>query len=58
MRNKYAGYCYKCGKRVERGEGYFERIYNNGYGNKWRLKCISCVIDDRRNKSEKGNRGK
>ncbi len=30
MRNKYAGICYKCGKIVEPGQGYFERK-NNGW---------------------------
>ena len=25
MRNQYPGQCYKCGKRVEPDEGYFER---------------------------------
>ena len=32
MRNKYPGVCYKCGKRVEVGEGHFER-----HQGKWRV---------------------
>ena len=37
MRNRYAGYCYKCGKRVEPGFGFFER--HNGA---WRVQCVKC----------------
>lgn len=46
MRNKYPGYCYNCGNRVEAGEGYFER-----HQGRWRVKCIKCTA---KNKLEKG----
>ncbi len=37
-RNKYAGYCYRCGKWIEPGFGHFER-YKGG----WRIKCVKCA---------------
>lgn len=37
-RNRYAGYCYCCGKYVPVGYGRFER-HNGG----WRIKCVKCV---------------
>ena len=37
-RNKYAGYCYCCGKWIEPGFGHFER-YKGG----WRIKCVKCA---------------
>lgn len=39
MRNKYPGYCYRCGNFVEKGEGHFER--KSGY---WRLQHADCAI--------------
>lgn len=30
MRNKYPGTCYRCGKRVEAGQGHFEKIPSGG----------------------------
>lgn len=51
MRNKYPGICYRCGKRVEPGEGHFE-----GYGkrfpgrkfrqniSRWRVQHAECAI--------------
>jgi hypothetical protein len=33
MRNKYADVCYRCGGKVEAGEGHFE--YQNFPGVKW-----------------------
>jgi hypothetical protein len=51
MRNKYPGICYRCGKRVEAGEGHFE-----GYGTRcsrrkfrqkitrWRVQHAECAI--------------
>ena len=32
MRNRYPGYCYKCGKYVEKGQGHAER-----YKGRWRV---------------------
>lgn len=40
MRNKYADYCYKCGKYVPVGYGFFERHWD-GY-RKWRVQCVEC----------------
>lgn len=40
MRNKYPGTCYRCGDRVEVGEGHFERVP----GGKWRVQHASCTI--------------
>lgn len=37
-RNKYAGYCYCCGKWIEPGFGHFER-----YKDCWRIKCVKCA---------------
>ncbi len=37
-RNKYAGYCYCCGKWIEPGFGHFER-----YKGCWRIKCVKCA---------------
>lgn len=34
MRNKYPGYCYKCGKFVEKGKGHWNRF----------LKRVQCAI--------------
>lgn len=39
MRNKYPGYCYRCGDYVKKGEGHFER--KRGY---WRLQHADCAI--------------
>lgn len=39
MRNKYPGYCYRCGGFVDRGKGHFER--KNGY---WRIQHADCAI--------------
>lgn len=37
-RNKYPGYCYKCGKYTEPGYGHFER--RDG---KWYIHCVKCA---------------
>ena len=37
MRNSYPGYCYKCGKYVEPGFGFFERHCGH-----WRVQCVKC----------------
>lgn len=42
MRNKFPGTCYRCGLRVEPGEGHFER-FNGG----WRTQHAQCAIDNR-----------
>ena len=42
MRNRYPGTCYRCGKRVESGEGHFER-----YRGKWRTQHADCAIQYR-----------
>ncbi|WP_185079687.1 hypothetical protein [Enterococcus gallinarum] len=39
MRNKYPGYCYRCGGYVEKGKGHFER--KNGY---WKIQHADCAI--------------
>lgn len=39
MRNKYPGYCYRCGQHVKKGEGHFER--KRGH---WRLQHADCAI--------------
>lgn len=42
MRNKYPGTCYRCGKRVEAGDGHFER-----FGGGWRTQHATCAIEFR-----------
>lgn len=51
MRNMYAGNCFLCPKRVEKGEGFFQsvgslpkqdRLKYVGKG-KWLLRCQNCV---------------
>lgn len=37
-RNRYPGYCYKCGEYVPIGYGHFER-----YKGSWRIKCVKCA---------------
>lgn len=48
MRNTYAGICYRCGLRVEAGEGHFERITAKartpGDHSKWRTQHAECAI--------------
>lgn len=39
LRNKYSGYCYRCGGFVDRGEGHFERKRNG-----WRLQHADCAV--------------
>jgi hypothetical protein len=39
MRNRYPGTCYRCGTRVEAGEGHFERS-----GNSWKIQHAECAI--------------
>lgn len=51
MRNTYPGMCYRCGERVEAGEGHFElvsRIQRNkwgcGFNVKWLVQHVTCAI--------------
>lgn len=37
-RNKYPGYCYKCGKYTEPGYGHFERR-----NDRWYIHCVKCA---------------
>jgi len=39
VRNNYPGKCYRCGERVEPGEGHFERM-----GRHWRVQHAECAI--------------
>jgi hypothetical protein len=39
MRNKYPGYCYRCGGYVAKKEGHFER-----YKNTWKIQHADCAI--------------
>lgn len=43
MRNRYPGICYKCGKKVPPGFGFFERCgrFSNGKAI-WRIQCVKC----------------
>lgn len=38
-RNRFAGTCYRCGNRVEVGEGHFERFRGS-----WRTQHAECAI--------------
>lgn len=42
MRNKFPGVCYRCGQRVEAGDGHFER-HDRG----WRTQHATCAIEYR-----------
>jgi hypothetical protein len=42
MRNKYPGTCYRCDRRVDAGEGHFER-----HGGGWRTQHAHCAIQHR-----------
>ena len=51
MRNRYPGTCYRCGKTVLAGQGYFERFdRNNKAGwtdaekrSRWRVQHVACA---------------
>lgn len=43
MRNRFEGYCLKCGKKVPAGQGHPER--KNGY---WAIRCLDCVNPDKK----------
>lgn len=42
MRNRYPGTCYRCGGRVEVGDGHFERFRGG-----WRTQHATCAIQFR-----------
>lgn len=42
MRNRYAGICYRCGKKVEPNQGHFERYLGH-----WRVQHANCAIENR-----------
>lgn len=44
MRNKYAGICYRCGLRVEPGDGHFEKVIGGVGKDKWRTQHADCAI--------------
>lgn len=44
-RNKYPGICYRCGKRVEVGDGHFEKIMGQTKG--FRVQHAKCAIEFR-----------
>lgn len=48
MRNNYAGPCYFCGSRVEKGAGHFERTSGP---KKWRTIHAECVFKQRSEKA-------
>ena len=47
MRNKYPGTCYRCHKRVEKGQGHFER-----HEGSWRVQHATCAIAGRMNNDQ------
>lgn len=53
MRNEYPGICYRCGGRVEKGEGHIEKLnYDHRkkwpempmYRNMWLMQHADCAI--------------
>ena len=55
MRNRYPGTCYRCGKRVEKGEGHFELIHKKERvpgGPAWRTQHADCCIRAREEKAK------
>ena len=48
MRNKFAGPCYFCSKKVEVGEGHFEKV--RGEKHRWRTIHAACVFEQRKAK--------
>ena len=51
MRNKFAGICFRCGKEVKSGQGFFQSrgsLSKNQkaklvYGGRWLVRCSRCV---------------
>lgn len=52
MRNRYPGPCYRCGARVEAGQGHFERwsptSRNWTTAGNWRVQHATCAIEYRK----------
>ena len=52
MRNRYPGQCYRCGERVEAGEGHFEQVSIRtmeklglaGVKSRWLVQHAECAI--------------
>jgi hypothetical protein len=56
MRNRYPGFCYRCGRHVAPGQGFFEKIHPENRlpnGPKWRVQCLDCCATHRREKAMK-----
>jgi hypothetical protein len=49
MRNKYKGYCFRCGDVVDPGKGHFALNKNPDKfkGIKWLTQCAGCAIQFR-----------
>lgn len=45
MRNMFPGYCYKCGRYVPTGYGFFEKVPRKLRAGraKWRVQCVECA---------------
>jgi len=43
MRNKYKGKCFKCGKDVPAGHGFFQLAIRKYGGKEWLVRCVGCV---------------
>ncbi len=48
MRNRFSGVCFRCGKEVKVGEGFFQAIrqtpeLRKKYVGRWLLRCKACV---------------
>lgn len=43
MRNKYKANCYICGKPVEIGQGYFQRVKGKG----WKVKHTTGTLEEK-----------
>ena len=43
MRNQFSGICYRCGLRVNAGDGHFEKVQGKT-GKKWRTQHADCAI--------------
>ncbi len=42
-RNRYPGYCYRCGKYTPAGYGHFERHFDENHKVFWKIKCVKCA---------------
>ena len=41
MRNRYPGYCYRCGEHVAASAGHFEKVPHTS---RWRVQHAECAI--------------